>query len=217
MTVKTAFHYRGESLTLMLMEHTLTQPELGILYVEMAAPLHFHKVLQHAVLSDEEALNLHQTIADQKPDTALITLGLCGVILANYILKKYAKDQALVVLATELKYFSIDVSERYGRAWINARDYEGKSDKAAEEALLLECPENLNAYGSIVQELHEICEGLDGLSADLGKLLEYQAYAQANIAESYVEMLAKEGRLPGKPMVFDPIPLPRELQPLETA
>ena len=197
----------------MLMENTLTQPELGILYVEMAAPLSFQKILQLGILTDDTALALHQVIADQKPDTALITLGLCGIMLSNHLLASQPTHQDLAVLATELKYFSIDIVERYGRAWINAQEHETSkgNDRAVEEELLVESPENLNGFGSIVQEIHEICDHLDGLASSLGKLLEYQAYAHANLAENYVEMLQSEGRLPGK-LVNDPIPAPIGLQ-----
>jgi hypothetical protein len=195
------------------MENTLTQPELGILYVEMAAPLSFQKILQNGLLTDDTALALHQIIADQKPDTALITLGLCGIMLSNHLLATQASHQDLAVLATELKYFSIDIVERYGRAWINAQEHETDNgfNREAEADLLVESPEALNGFGSIVQEIHEICENLDALASNLGKLLEYQAYAHANLAEHYVEMLQAEGRLPGK-LVSDPIPAPLGLQ-----
>ncbi len=197
----------------MLMENTLTQPELGILYVEMAAPLSFQKILQLGILTDDTALALHQVIADQKPDTALITLGLCGIMLSNHLLASQPSHQDLAVLATELKYFSIDIVERYGRAWINAQEHQTSkgNERAVEEELLVESPENLNGFGSIVQEIHEICDNLDSLASSLGKLLEYQAYAHANLAENYVEMLQSEGRLPGK-LVNDPIPAPIGLQ-----
>ncbi|MAS86609.1 MAG: hypothetical protein CMH30_01320 [Micavibrio sp.] len=195
------------------MENTLTQPELGILYVEMAAPLSFQKILQLGILTDDTALALHQVIADQKPDTALITLGLCGIMLSNHLLASQPSHQDLAVLATELKYFSIDIVERYGRAWINAQEHQTSkgNERAVEEELLVESPENLNGFGSIVQEIHEICDNLDSLASSLGKLLEYQAYAHANLAENYVEMLQSEGRLPGK-LVNDPIPAPIGLQ-----
>lgn len=195
----------------MLMEKTLTQPELGILYVEMSAPLGFQQCLNHGQLHDEDALELHRIIADQKPDTALISLGLCGIILANHLLGKGLDDKDLNVLATELKYFSIDVVERYGRAWINAREHD-KHDRDIEEELLLENAENLNAFGSIVQEIHESCDGPLALARALGQVLEYQAYAQANIAESYVEILKHQGHI-RKDFSGDPIPAPHNLQP----
>lgn len=193
-----------------MMYQNLTQPELGILYIEMQVPLHFHKYLNQNRLSENEALNLHQVISDQKPDTALISLGLCGIALANHILSKHGARRELAVLGTELKYFCIDVVERYGRIWINAREYD-MNDKEAEKTLLIECPELLNALGSIVQEIHEYTDHVDRVGTELGRLIEYQAYAHANLAESYIDMLKKQGQIE-EDYSGDPIPVPMELQ-----
>lgn len=195
----------------MMMFENLTQPELGILYIEMGTPLRFQKFLKNGRLNDDEAIELHQMMSDQKPDTALISLGLAGIVYANYILQKYTAEKDFSVLATELKYFSIDVVERFGRVWINAREHE-KMDRDIEEALLLECPELLNAYGSIVQEIHEISETAGhGILSQLGKVLEYQAYSHANLAESYLDMLKSEGHI-REGFSGDPIPVPSDLQ-----
>ena len=196
---------------MIFMNETLTQPELGQLYVEMVAPLGFQQCLSHGYIHDDDALAMHQVISDQKPDTALISLGLCGVILGNHILQKHSTHTELSILGTELKYFSIDIVERYGRAWINAKEYE-KNDRDLEEKLLLESADNLNAFGSIVQEIHELCEETNPLASNMGKILEYQAYAQANLAESYIDILQQEGKI--KPnFTPDPIPVPADLHP----
>lgn len=182
---------------------SLTQPELGTLYVEMVVPLHFQPCLQQSEVDKKTILSMHQMFADQRPDTALISFGLCGVMLANHILKSALVTQELSVLATELKYFCIDIAERYGRAWINAREEYGHSDAEEEKELLMDCPDNLNAFGSIVQEIHELSS--ESVVCELAKLMEYQAYAHANIAESYLEMLDPEKKIP-----MDPIPAPNE-------
>ncbi len=169
---------------------SLTQPELGTLYVEMVVPLHFQPCLQQSNVEKKTILAMHQMFADQRPDTALISFGLCGIMLANHLLRSEHAPQEMGVLATELKYFCIDIAERYGRAWINAREDYGHCDPEEEKELLIECPDNLNAFGSIVQEIHELSD--EQTVVELAKMMEYQAYAHANIAESYLEMLDPE-------------------------
>ena len=186
----------------------LTQPELGILYVETQVAFGVQQVLTQQEFRDHDKIDLHQMISAQKPDIALISLGLSGVVLANYLLSQSqsSQDDDFQILVTELKHISISTVERYGRVWIDAREHDIFQSEEDDLALLQEAPEILNAFGSVYEELEAYLDE-SGFVHHLISLLGYQSYAQADLADQYLDMIQAK-RLPHG----DPIPLPLELQ-----
>lgn len=186
----------------------LSQPELGILYVETQAPMGLQECLIHEQLHDADKVALHQMVSGQQPDVALISLGLCGVVLANHLYDQLNIQPGtdLSALVTEMKHIAVNAAEDYGRVWINAREHDKRDDEDDELALLEAAPEVLNALGSVLEELSaDISE--PAYVHEIIKLLAYQSYAQADLAEQYLELIAAKRAPHG-----DPIPLPMELQ-----
>lgn len=186
----------------------LSQPELGILYVETQAPMGVQQCLLHQQLHDQDKITLHQIISGQQPDVALISLGLCGVVLANHLFEREGVETGteLAALVTEMKHIAVNAAEDYGRLWINAAEHEKRETEDNELALLEEAPEILNALGSVLEELQDEFETPEYVH-EIIKMLTYQSYAQADLAEQYLDLIAAKRTPHG-----DPIPLPLELQ-----
>lgn len=152
----------------------LSERNLAALYEQCQAPVRLHAALySEAGLTPETHTEIEGIVRFNPPDLALISLGLCAVVMAEYLVREQSEHVAQV---TELKYLGIDSVETFGPVYL------GDSTELEDlEALLELCPIHLCALGSIFEELSD--------DVPVCRILSEIAYDQADRAEA---MLAGE-------------------------
>lgn len=147
----------------------LSERHLASLYDQTRAPSILHSGLHSADGVDEERLSrIKDIIQNDPPDLALISLGLCAVVLAEYC-QRYDKGDHTKV--TEMKYLGIESVETFGPAYLG--EDIGLDDIGE---LLQLCPIQLAALGSMFEEIDDV--------DDITAILIDTAYDQADRAEA---------------------------------
>lgn len=152
----------------------LSERHLATLYDQCQAPVRLHMALHEtAGLNDNVLAEIEGVIRFNPPDLALISLGLCAVVLAEHeALCKGARTK----IVTELKYLGIESVESFGPVYLG--EPSGLEDL---EELLSLCPIHLCALGSAFEEAGE--------EVPFARILAEIAYDQADRAE---QLLAGE-------------------------
>lgn len=147
----------------------LSERHLAMLYDQTRAPAILHSGLHSGDGVDEERLaRIKDIIDNDPPDLALISLGLCAVVLAEYCQRYDVGDHIKV---TEMKYLGIESVETFGPAYLG--EDIGLTDLTE---LLQLCPVQLAALGSMFEEI----DALD----DIIPMLTDLAYDHADRAEA---------------------------------
>lgn len=162
-------------LTLGVMITRLSERNLASLYEQTQAPMRLHAALYDpaAGLTDEVQGEIEAILRDNPPDLALISLGLCAVVLAEY-LNRVSDDDTLDAhhaVITEMKYLGIESVEIFGPPYLG--EDIGLIDL---EELLSLCPAQLAALGSLFDDISEFFPFAETLS--------HMAYDQADRAEA---------------------------------
>ncbi len=156
-------------LTLGLMISRLSERNLAALYDQCQAPVRLHMALHGAEgITADGQTEIEGIVRFNPPDLALISLGLCAVVLAEHLVRENSEHVAQV---TEMKYLGIDCVETFGPVYLG--ESTGLEDL---EALLELCPIHLCALGSIFEELSE--------NVPVCRILSEIAYDQADRAEA---------------------------------
>lgn len=147
----------------------LSERNLASLYEQCQAPMRLHMALHGAEgLTETHVTEIEGIVRFNPPDLALISLGLCAVVLAEHLVRDGSEHVAQI---TELKYLGIDSVETFGPVYL------GESTQLEDlEALLELCPIHLCALGSIFEELSD--------DVPVCRILSEIAYDQADRAES---------------------------------
>lgn len=165
----------------------LSERHLASLYDKTRAPAILHSGLHSADGADEERLTrVRDIIKDSPPDLALISLGLCAVVLAEYCQRYDIGDHTKI---TEMKYLGIESVETFGPAYLG--EDIGLDDLTE---LLQLCPVQLAALGSMFEEI----EGVEAISS----MLIDMAYDQADLAE---ELLSGNRDIDDTPASTQPV------------
>ncbi len=147
----------------------LSERHLASLYDQTRAPAILHSGLHSVDGVDEERLARVKDIIDNDPpDLALISLGLCAVVLAEYC-QRY--DKADHTKVTEMKYLGIESVETFGPAYLG--EDIGLDDIGE---LLQLCPIQLAALGSMFEDIDDM--------DDIVRVLIDLAYDHADRAEA---------------------------------
>ncbi len=153
----------------------LSERNLAALYQQTQAPMHFHAGLySEGGLTEGVRHQVGSILRDNPPDLALISLGLCAVVLAEYLNRKADEldiDDAQHALVTEMKYLGIESVEIFGPPYLG--EDIGLIDL---EELLSLCPAQLAALGSLFEDIAEFFD----FAQDLSEL----SYDQADKAEA---------------------------------
>lgn len=154
----------------------LSERHLAALYEQAQVPMFMHTALYAPEgLNEDRQRDLEAQLRHNPPDLALISLGLCAVVLAEYM-ARHEEFEAEHALVTEMKYLGIESVETFGPPYLG--EDIGLIDI---EELLSLCPIQLCALGSLFEDLAGIYPFAGILSAI--------AYDQADKAEA---MLAGE-------------------------
>ncbi len=203
-----------------LLPKALNEKELGTLYAYCEAPLMLHHLLEkgETVADHDKALGeIHDVLAGQGPDDALLSLALGGLIVADRVHRLYEQDDDCRILATELSAEADQVVGYLGRLRIDLDSYRMQISDQDIFEYLSRVPDDLCVLASIYAELQDNIRPQERAPQDRTlsqalRILHYQAESQADLARSYIEGHMKPGN-PAKPRPLDAIPLPPELQP----
>jgi hypothetical protein len=208
------------------MRRRLNEKELGTLYAYCKSPLRLHHMLEkdlpkpngqsgeYTVDITSMLAELHDSLSEQGPDDALLSLALMGWIMEDYCSDHYADQDALRVLCTELKCESENVIHDLGRLRIDLDSYKSEISEKEIYEHLANVPDSLCVLASIYQELINAFQEIHRKDlSQIARLLCYQAEAQADHAWSYVEVMMKPGEREEKEPYLSDIPLPYDMQP----
>lgn len=163
-----------ESNDLSSMITRLSERNLASLYEQTQAPMRLHAALYSPDgLTEEGSAEIEAVLRENPPDLALISLGLCAVVLAEY-LNRTGDDDLLDEhhsVITEMKYLGIESVEVFGPPYL------GEDIGLIDIGELLElCPTQLAALGSLFEDIGDFY----GFAATLSEI----AYDQADRAEA---------------------------------
>jgi hypothetical protein len=154
----------------------LSERNLAHLYQQTQAPAKLHTSLYTPEgVTDTVAADVEAIMRQSPPDLALIALGLCAVVLAEFMTRQeqFADEHAIV---TEMKYLGIESVETFGPPYL------GEDIGLVDIDELLElCPVQLCALGSLFEDI--------AVHYPLARVFSEIAYDQADKAEA---MLAGE-------------------------
>ena len=186
----------------------LNEKELGSLYLLSEAPLVTDRIIQANAFVEGDITALHDALSHHAPDMALIGLALSGNLLAEKM-KTYGNDE-LTVLATELKYLSVNTVEEVGRIWIDACRYGVATDTDIHD-MVHQASDILCMFTSLFMDISELATPEPNLVRAIAACLMYQAEAHADQAVTMIEntQIIKSKKQMG---MRDHIPLPPELQ-----
>lgn len=189
----------------------LSEQDLAQLYLHTQAPLRLDDLLQDRIPGEEGQIAVHDSISDQTPDLALVSLSLCGLIMARDYPVFFA-DGPMGPVMRELALAAEDNLKTVGRLWLNAAIYgiapAGKADRAVIESV----PDRLRILTSIFFELQESLQGQIGPMPAAARTLYYQSESHADLADKFVARIPKDPKPAAKKRsVPDQIPLPFDL------
>ncbi len=195
----------------------LSEQDMAQLYMQTEAALRLDALLQGTESGDVPQIAVHDAIGGQTPDLALISLSLCALIVTRDF-PADLKDGEMGPVLRELTVAAEDNLVTVGRLWLDTSCFgiEPELDKARE--VVASIPDRLRIMTSIFMELRDAVEDGDATMYRAIKTLYYQSESHADLADKFVERLAKPPRkkLPEvgatpKKGVPDQVPLPFEL------
>jgi len=186
----------------------LNEKELGSLYLLSESPLVTDRIIQADEIKDGDITALHESLSNHAPDMALIGLALSGNLLSEKM-KSYGRED-LTVLATELKYLSVNTAEEVGRIWIDACRY-GVATDADIHDMVHQASDILCMFTSLFMDISEVATPEPAIIRGIAACLMYQAEAHADQAVAMIEntQIVENKKQVG---ARDMIPLPTELQ-----
>ena len=186
----------------------LNEKELGSLYLLSESPLVTDRIIQANEIKNGDITALHESLANHAPDMALIGLALSGNMLSEKM-KSYGRED-LTVLATELKYLSVNTAEEVGRIWIDACRYGVATDEDIHD-MVHQASDILCMFTSLFMDISEVATPEPSVIRAIAACLMYQAEAHADQATNMIEntQIVERKKQVG---ARDMIPLPSELQ-----
>lgn len=199
------------------MTHTqnrLSEQDLAQLYMQTEAALKLDDLLQGKAHGDPAQIAVHDSISDQTPDLALISLSLCGlVVLRDFPIA--LKDGYMGPVLRELIVVCEDNLLSVGRLWLDSVCHQLTPDPIMDRETIESIPDRLRIMASIFFEMREALEDGDH-PAEIRKAVHsllYQSESHADLADRFVEKLKSRKKKPKAQTrpVPDQIPLPYEL------
>lgn len=204
----------------------LNEKELGTLYAYCKTPLRLHHMLEKNFPKRDALMNetsfdatpllaeIHDSLSEQGPDDALLSLALMGWILEDYCSDYYADIENLRILCTELKCEAENVIHDLGRLRIDLDSYKAEISQTEIYDHLSNVPDSLCILASIYQEMIDVFKEVERRDlAQMVRILCYQAEAQADHAWGYIDAMMKPGAKEQQNPVLQDIPMPYDMQP----
>lgn len=200
-------------------QRRLSEQDMAQLYMQTEAALRLDALLQGQTEEDAGQIAVHDTIGGQTPDLALISLSLCALIVARDF-PLDLRDGEMGPVIRELSVSAEDNLVTVGRLWLDTSCYGIEPDVKEAKAVILSIPDRLRILTSIFMELRDALEDGPEPMYRAVKTLYYQAESHADLADKFVEPVAKKkkpattppAKKAGQPKKqVDQIPLPFEL------
>lgn len=187
----------------------LSEQDLAQLYVQTHAPLRLDALLQGQEKADAAQIAVHDSMSGQTPDLALISLSLCGLIVARDFPLEL-KDGPYGPVLRELIVCAEDNLFTVGRLWLDC-NYGITPDPKIDRETVTSIPDRLRILTSIFMELRDALQE-SGHMYWATKTLYYQAESHSDLAEKFVGSLEKLAKkTPPQRPIPDHVPLPYEL------
>ncbi|MGB4057122.1 MAG: hypothetical protein WBK77_03455 [Alphaproteobacteria bacterium] len=135
-------------------------------------------------LTDEVHYGLHSVISDQQPDTALLSIALAGLKIAN---AWHKASPGLAVLKMECE----NIVDEYAALWLKNAENKNLSDSDILDALSC-VSEDLECLGELLELAMGFLKSKDETCAALAKILSIQAKSHAMIADELFSALYTE-------------------------
>lgn len=196
-----------------IVQRRLTEQDLAQLYLQTEAPLRLDDLLQDRTEGDVAQIAIHDSISAQTPDLALISLSLCGLIIARDY-PHALKDGPYGPVLRELAVAAEDNLFTVGRLWVDSTCHGIMPDVKVDRPTLESIPDRLRILSSIFLELRDALEDHSARAMYHAlKTLFYQAESHSDLADKFVEgleRLSKKAKAAARE-IPDQIPLPFEL------
>lgn len=195
-------------------QNRLSEQDLAQLYMQTEAALKLDDLLQGKAHGEPAQIAVHDSISDQTPDLALISLSLCGLVVVRDF-PMALKDGYMGPVLRELIVVCEDNLLSVGRLWLDSVCHALTPDPVMDRTTIESIPDRLRIMASIFFELREALEeaGEPYEMRHAVRSLFYQSESHADLAERFVEKLksrTKKVKSAGR-AVPDQIPLPYEL------
>lgn len=195
-----------------------TEKEMAILYEHTEAPYLFDALVQGLNPDPNLHQKVHEIIGKQGPDVALLSLCLCGLVVARDLrLQLISSDKAglledLKPLCAELEQHAHECLYSLGRLWLDTVVFELDVNPLAGLHILRDIPTNLQVMGSIFGELRDWCGAEEDPMRTALNILYYQAESHADRAEEFVLSMLEPTRERKVTAQHANVPLPLDLQ-----
>lgn len=155
--------------------------ELATVANRLQVPLIISDILAEGVLTDDVQYGLHTVISDLQPDSALLSIALGGLKLAN------AWEKASPSLSV-LKMQCESLIDEYGTLWLQNAQDENVSEADAMDALS-RVSEDLEGLAELLDLATGSLQGKNQTAASISKILSTQAKSHAIIADEFFGVL----------------------------
>jgi len=173
----------------------LSEQDLAQLYMQTEAPLRLDALLQGQAKGDAGQIAVHDSVGAQTPDLALISLSLCGLVIARDY-PETLKDGMAGPIIRELIMAAEDNLVTVGRLWLDSSCYGIAPDPAVDKEIILSIPDRLRILTSIFMELRDALDDSNPTMERAIKTLYYQAESHADLADKFVAQLTKPSKRP---------------------
>ncbi|MCB1538263.1 MAG: hypothetical protein H6865_02880 [Rhodospirillales bacterium] len=168
----------------------LSEQDLAQLYLQTEAPLRLDDLMQDRVHGDAAQIAVHDSIAAQTPDLALISLSLCALIVARDFPVEL-KDGPGGPVLRELTVACEDNLLTVGRLWLDTV-CNGIKPARSDRDVIATIPDRLRILTSIFMELRDmLLETAPGPIHAALKTLYYQSESHADLADRFVADFAR--------------------------
>lgn len=158
----------------------LSDRELASLYVRLEVPVVAQDIVDgRSAMDDATCYGLHDALAEQQPDSALLSIAMA----AEKIAAKYLHMSAHFVV---LKMEAARMTQEYGELWLDHASQQPLDDMDVYERLK-HVPEDLGALSELLENASSILQGRSPDVAELCRVLLVQADSHALIAECVLE------------------------------
>jgi hypothetical protein len=191
----------------------LSEQDLAQLYLQTEAPLRLDDLLQGQTQGQRAQIDVHDSLSEQTPDLAVISLSLCGLIIARDF-PHDLKDGYMGPILRELIVAAEDNLVTVGRLWLDTVCHDVKPDPKADRITIESIPDRMRILSSIFMELRNVMEDrAERVMFDALKTLCYQAESHSDLADAFVQKLSEARKRKSRSQRAVPvqIPLPFEL------
>lgn len=201
-----------------MLPQRFTEKEIALLYEHTEAPYLFDALVQGVTPDPSLGQKVHEIMGRQSPDVALLSLCLCGLVVARdlrlRLIEQGEAAEDLRPLCAELDTHAHESLYALGRLWLDTVVFELDVNPINGLRVLRDIPTNLQVMTSIFGELRDMLPDEDPMRSALN-ILYYQGESHADAAEAFVSTMFEPQKRMDKramPTAQATIPLPLDIQ-----